>query len=93
MMAARKTKGSKTQPAATTLKGWQQIATFLGQPVLLNIRSGLDSIPVSHPNVSVSYKRCALFALHLLFHWGMALPQPSLRLPATHHQLRPHSSS
>jgi hypothetical protein len=48
MMAARKTKrrGSKTEPAATILKGWHQIATFLGQPVNGAQRWAKQGMPV-----------------------------------------------
>jgi phage terminase Nu1 subunit (DNA packaging protein) len=59
MMAARKTKkrGSKTQPAATILKGWQQIAAFLGQPVNVAQRWAKQGMPVKREGRFVTTTR------------------------------------
>ena len=38
-------------------------------------RDEVGSIPVSHPSFSIGYRLCALFALRLPFHWGMAFAE------------------
>lgn len=50
----------ETQPA--TLKGWQQIAAFLGQPVSVAQRWAKDGMPVARERRSVSATREQLTA-------------------------------